>query len=61
MLAECPALTHVNLGVNRIYGAAGAERLGGVLAQWRALAILDLDYNRIGADGAEIFAGVMAQ
>jgi len=38
---------------HRIYGAAGAERLGGVLAQWRALAILDLDYNMIGAAGAE--------
>jgi Ran GTPase-activating protein (RanGAP) involved in mRNA processing and transport len=61
VLTECPALTHVNLGVNRIYGAAGAERLGGVLAQWRALTILDLDYNGIGDAGAESLAGVLPQ
>jgi len=31
VLAQCTALTHLDLGRNSDFGAAGAERLGGVL------------------------------
>jgi hypothetical protein len=47
VLAQCPALAHLNLGGNCIYGTAGTERLAGVLVRCRALDIHDLDYNNI--------------
>jgi Ran GTPase-activating protein (RanGAP) involved in mRNA processing and transport len=60
VLAQCPALAHLNLHLNGI-GAAGAERLAGVLGQCTALAHLDLSGNQIGNAGAESLAGVLAQ
>ena len=42
VLAQCPALAHLDLSENYNFGAAGAERLAGVLAQCPALAYLDL-------------------
>ena len=44
VLAQCPALVHLNLSSNDI-GAAGAGTLAGVLGQWRALAHLDLSWQ----------------
>ncbi len=41
MLAQCPALAHLNPSDNKI-GNAGAESLAGVLGQFRALAHLNL-------------------
>ena len=66
------ALFHLDLGYNHIGAAgariiaealahAGAESLGGVLAQCPALAHLDLSSNDIGTAGAESLAGVLAQ
>jgi hypothetical protein len=73
VLAQCPALTHVNLRYtdydddrvhhlchNRI-SSGGAEILAGVLGQYAALAHLDLSGNNIGAAGAERLAGVLPQ
>ena len=61
VLAQCPALTHLDLSGNYGFGAAGAERLAGVLGQCPALAHLNLNRNYIGAGGAERLAGVLAQ
>ena len=52
MLAQCPALAHLDLSRNYHFGAAGAERLAGVLGQCAALTHLNLSYNQIGAAGA---------
>ena len=60
VLAQCPALIHLNLGGNKV-GAEGAEKLAGVLAQCTALAHLDLSYNVIQDAGAESLAGVLPQ
>ena len=54
VLAQCAALTHLNLFGNQI-GTAGAESFAGVLAQCPALAHLNLGGNRIGDAGAESF------
>jgi Ran GTPase-activating protein (RanGAP) involved in mRNA processing and transport len=61
VLAQCPALAHLDLSGNSEFGAAGAERLAGVLAQCTALAHLNLRSNGIGAGGAEKLAGVLGQ
>jgi Ran GTPase-activating protein (RanGAP) involved in mRNA processing and transport len=53
VLAQCPALVHLDLSGKYNFGSAGAERLAGVLAQCTALAHLDFHYNGIGAGGAE--------
>ena len=50
VLAQCPALAHLNLWNNRI-GEAGAESLAGVLVQCEALAHLNLSDNDIGTVG----------
>ena len=50
VLAQCPALTHLNLRGNGI-GADGAEGLEEVLEQCPALAHLDLSNNGIEAVG----------
>jgi hypothetical protein len=60
VLAQCPALAHLDLSGNYI-GAGGAERLAGVLAQCPALAHLNLCDNSIGNAGAGSLAGVLAQ
>jgi hypothetical protein len=61
VLAQCPALAHLDLSDNFYFGAAGAERLAGVLGQCRELVHLNLAGNAIGAGGAEMLAGVLAQ
>ena len=71
VLAQCPALSHLDLNGNSRFGTAGAERLAGVLTQCQALAHLDLSecsewYNevgnsRFGPAGAKSLAGVLAQ
>jgi Ran GTPase-activating protein (RanGAP) involved in mRNA processing and transport len=61
VLAQCPALAHLDLSGNYGFGAAGAERLAGVLAQCAALAHLNLCGNRIGSAGAERLTGVVGQ
>ena len=60
VLAQCPALAHLDLSENDI-AAAGAASIGGVLAQCTALSHLNLSDNDIKADGAESLAGVLAQ
>jgi Ran GTPase-activating protein (RanGAP) involved in mRNA processing and transport len=60
LLAQCPALAHLNLSGNEI-GPAGAGRLAGLLTQCAALAQIDLRANAIGPAGAELLAGVLAQ
>jgi Ran GTPase-activating protein (RanGAP) involved in mRNA processing and transport len=69
VLAQCPALAHLDLcglveggrtGGNQI-GPDGAESIAGVLAQCPALAHLDLWNNGIGYEGAMSLAGVLAQ
>jgi hypothetical protein len=60
VLAQCPALAHLDLSQNTI-GDAGAESLAGVLAQCAALAHLNLFDNKIGDAGAGSLAGVLAQ
>ncbi len=57
VLAQCPALTHLNLCFNSIE----AESLAGVLGRCRELVHLNLSSNNIGQAGAESFAGVLAQ
>jgi Ran GTPase-activating protein (RanGAP) involved in mRNA processing and transport len=52
VLAQCTALTHLDLSFNMI-DAAGAESLAGVLSQCTALADLNLSFNMIGAVGKE--------
>jgi hypothetical protein len=61
VLAQCPALAHLDLSGNSDFGAAGTERLAGVLGQCRELVHLNLSSNWIGAGGAERLAGVLAQ
>jgi hypothetical protein len=51
VLAQCRALSHLNLSANWI-GAGGTERLAGVLGQCTALAHLDLSHNDIGVYGS---------
>ncbi len=54
VLAQCPALAHLDLIGNYHFGAAGAERLAGVLAQCRELVHLNLSNNLyIGTSGQE--------
>jgi Ran GTPase-activating protein (RanGAP) involved in mRNA processing and transport len=60
VLAQCPALVHLNLRGNWI-GAHGAWKLAGVLAHCPALAHLNLSDNYIGPEGAGRLAGVLAQ
>jgi Ran GTPase-activating protein (RanGAP) involved in mRNA processing and transport len=50
VMAQCPALAHLDLYGNDI-GDAGAESLAGVLAQCPALAHLNLGDNVIGDVG----------
>jgi hypothetical protein len=50
VLAQCPALAHLDLRINAM-GAVGAERIAGVLAQCPALAHLNLGGIDIRADG----------
>ena len=52
---------HLDLSGNFDVGAAGAERLAGVLGQCRELVHLNLDSNRIDAGGTERLAGVLGQ
>jgi Ran GTPase-activating protein (RanGAP) involved in mRNA processing and transport len=70
VLAQCPALAHLNLSYNGL-GADGVESLARVLAQCPALAHLDLG-NEIRpriingesashAEGVEILAGLLGQ
>ena len=61
VLAQCPALAHLDLSGNSNVGAAGAESLAGVLGQCRELVHLNLSYIKIGAGGAERLAGLLAQ
>ncbi len=61
MLAQYPALTHLDLSCNFYFGAAGAERLAGVLGQCRELVHLNLAGTGIEAAGAESLAGVLGQ
>jgi Ran GTPase-activating protein (RanGAP) involved in mRNA processing and transport len=76
VLAQCPALSHLDLcgfvevgrrhggcyqiGGNQI-GSGGAESIAGVLAQCPALAHLDLSHNGIHNAGAERLAGELVQ
>jgi len=46
VLAQCAALTHLDLSYNDIT-AAGAENLAGVLGQCASLTVLNLDYNSL--------------
>jgi Ran GTPase-activating protein (RanGAP) involved in mRNA processing and transport len=57
LLAQCPALAHIDLCGNDI-GAAGAENFAGVLRQFTALAHLNLGRNLI---REAFFAGVLGQ
>jgi hypothetical protein len=58
VLAQCPALSHLDLSQNYEFGAC-AESLAGVLAQCRELLHLNLSSTFIGSGGAESFAGVL--
>jgi hypothetical protein len=42
VLAQCPALAHLDLGGISDFGAAGEDRLAGVLGQCRELVYLNL-------------------
>ena len=46
VLAQCPALAHLDLTGNSNFGAAGTKRLAGVLGQCRELVHLDLSGQR---------------
>ncbi len=61
VLAQCPALVHLDLCGNYEFGAAGTESLGGVLGQCRELVHLNLHGNWIGVGGTEWLAGVLVQ
>ena len=51
---KCPALAHLDLIGNYSFGAAGAERLAGVLAQCQELVHLNLSNNLcVGTFGQE--------
>jgi hypothetical protein len=58
VLAQCPALAHLDLGYNQI-GNEGAGSIAGVLSQCPLLSHLHLWCNGIGAPGAERLAGVL--
>ena len=47
VLAQCPALAHLDLSHNSNVGAAGAESFAGVLGQCTALTHLNLSLNDI--------------
>jgi Ran GTPase-activating protein (RanGAP) involved in mRNA processing and transport len=47
VLAQCPALAHLDLSGNSDFGPAGAERLAGVLGQCRELLHLNLSSDYI--------------
>jgi Ran GTPase-activating protein (RanGAP) involved in mRNA processing and transport len=49
------------ISANSNFGAAGTERLAGVLGQCRELVHLTLKCNDIGSAGAESLAGVLPQ
>ncbi len=51
VLAQGPALAHLDLSGNFNFGAAGAENLAGVLGQCRELVHLNLSCNGIEAVG----------
>jgi Leucine-rich repeat (LRR) protein len=59
VLAQCPALVHLDVSRNRI-GVGGTERLAEVLGQCPALAYLNLRNNQMGDAGTERL-GVLAQ
>ena len=61
VLAQCPALAHLDLSGNYNFGAERAERLAGALGQCAALAFLHLWGKDIGPAGAKSLAGVLAQ
>jgi hypothetical protein len=61
VLTQCPALAHLDLSDNYIFGAAGAERLARVLVNCPALADLDPLWNQIGPTGADSLQGVLTQ
>jgi Ran GTPase-activating protein (RanGAP) involved in mRNA processing and transport len=61
VLAQCPALEHLDLNHNYDFGAAGPERLAGVLGQCTALAHLALEGCYICDAGAQSLAGVLGQ
>jgi Ran GTPase-activating protein (RanGAP) involved in mRNA processing and transport len=61
VLAQCPALTHLDLSDNSNFGAAWAESLAEVLVQCRGLVHLNLCGNFIGAGGVECLAKVLGQ
>ena len=61
VLAQCPALAHLDLNCNWNFGAAGAKGLARGLGQCAALTHLNLGYNQLGDAGAESVAGVLAQ
>jgi hypothetical protein len=54
-------LAHLDLSGNSNFGAAGAERLAGVLVQCRELVHLNLSRNKTVTGGAERLAGVLPQ
>ncbi len=60
VLAQCPALVHLDLSDNSDF-EAGAAGLAGVLGQCRELVHLNLSRNKIVAGGAESLAGVLPQ
>jgi hypothetical protein len=60
LLAQCPALAHLDLRSNNI-PQEGACELAGVLGQCSALTHLNLGRNRIGELGTGRLAGVLAQ
>jgi hypothetical protein len=68
VLAQCPALAHLDLSGNSGFGAGGADRLAGVLGQCWELVHLNLWGNKIvaggnsiGPGGADRLAGVLPQ
>jgi Ran GTPase-activating protein (RanGAP) involved in mRNA processing and transport len=61
VLAQSPALKHLDLCGNTKVGAAGAESLAGVLGQCRELLHLYLNNNQIGPGGAESLARMLGQ
>ena len=54
-------LAHLDLSGNSNFGAAGAERLAGVLVQCRELVHLNLSRNKTATGGAERLAGVLLE
>ncbi len=54
-------LAHLDLSSNSNFGAAGAERLAGVLGRCWEVVHRNLSFNQIGEGGAEILAGVLGQ